>query len=199
MSEVMDPEADLKREIEGEFKAMGIMAEGDTAIDGESAEPESTIEPEDQSPEEMRLYIGRIRSINQRLMEAKLIEERKEAAVAVAKAEKSSATKVVREIMDELSEAVDDAPNPERYPLLDKVEPGDSEPSSDDWRDVLLETLEIPPKTVELLNDADLMTVGDLASHCEKYALTDIKGIGDGKAKPIEDALAKFWTENPQE
>lgn len=64
------------------------------------------------------------------------------------------------------------------------------------WKDVELSAIGINGKIIESLHEADLKTIGDLHNFtATNKRLSDIAGIGPGKAGKIEDALLKFWSE----
>jgi hypothetical protein len=65
------------------------------------------------------------------------------------------------------------------------------------WRDVSLGTL-FHGALLKSLNKADLETVGDLADFtASDKRLTDLEGIGEGKAAQIEERMLQFWRDNP--
>lgn len=65
------------------------------------------------------------------------------------------------------------------------------------WRDVLLDTL-FHGALLKSLNKAGLVTVGNLADFsASEQRLTDLEGIGPGKAAQIEDRMLQFWEQNP--
>lgn len=51
----------------------------------------------------------------------------------------------------------------------------------------------IPPGLIEKLAEHKITTVRELAAFTAEKQLTDIKGIGQGKAEKIEDAMEAFW------
>lgn len=67
------------------------------------------------------------------------------------------------------------------------------------WKDYPLDKLFDPAKTVrKSLAEANINTVGDLANFTAtpNKRLTDINGIGPGKAQEIEDTMMNFWADN---
>jgi hypothetical protein len=67
-------------------------------------------------------------------------------------------------------------------------------PASDDSRlDTPLADTPIPKSLVEKLNDHGIRTVRELANFTSANQLTDIKGVGQGKAEKIEVAMVEFW------
>lgn len=84
----------------------------------------------------------------------------------------------------------------------DATEPVD--PDDDAWRGVTLESLGIIGKTLEHLeaNEPPITTIGAVCDFQAKpykpNQLLDIKGIGKAAAQKIEDAVAKYWIDNPR-
>lgn len=67
------------------------------------------------------------------------------------------------------------------------------------WRDVKLDTL-FEGSLLKSLKEADITTVGALSDYTAgEKRLTDIGGIGPGKAEKIENRMIEFWEDNPQE
>lgn len=68
------------------------------------------------------------------------------------------------------------------------------------WREFPLTKLNLSPSIVKALKAAKLNTMGQLADYSSKpnARLTDIKGLGPGKAALVEEATLKFWQDNPQ-
>jgi predicted flap endonuclease-1-like 5' DNA nuclease len=99
-------------------------------------------------------------------------------------------------------------PDPERNghaaAEADLREPSEVPPVTDEsWKAVplaeLVEKDGLPAKVAQLLGDAGICTMGELAAHTEPKAsgwtdkLTDIPGIGPKKAEEIDAATAAFW------
>lgn len=62
------------------------------------------------------------------------------------------------------------------------------------WAGVSLENIEgITDSQMRKLADANLHTVGDVATFTETGELVDIEGIGPKAAESIGEALAEFW------
>ena len=118
-----------------------------------------------------------------------------------AKKESASAAKKRFEAADEQLRAFI-----RRGPDLQQNLPGmDIDVDSEAWRDVALVDLDVPADIRELLRELlveaeepRLLTIGDLQSYLEEYALTDIGGIGPAKAEVIESRLADFWEAHPE-
>lgn len=68
------------------------------------------------------------------------------------------------------------------------------------WANHSLDELFDPEKTIrKALANADIDTVGQLADYSATgKRLTDIAGIGPGKAQEIEDVMLEFWKKNPE-
>lgn len=65
------------------------------------------------------------------------------------------------------------------------------------WRNVPLDTM-FHGALLRSLKQAGLATVGKLADYtATNQRLTDIDGIGEGKATQIEEAMMRFWEANP--
>lgn len=85
---------------------------------------------------------------------------------------------------------------PDEPRQLDAPQSQDTEPADTDeaWRDTSVESLGLPETTCELLREAGLNCVGDIADFTsDDHMLTDVPGIGPAKAERIEKALDAFW------
>lgn len=80
----------------------------------------------------------------------------------------------------------------------DESEAEPMKPSKGPWAEVLLSTL-FKDSLLKSLNKAGLTTVGQLADYSsrENARLTDLEGIGPGKAEKIEETMIRFWEANP--
>lgn len=66
------------------------------------------------------------------------------------------------------------------------------------WKDVFLDDL-FKGQIRTALADANLNTLGELTDfQASNKQLSDIKGIGPGKAEKISDRLIEFWKEHPE-
>lgn len=67
------------------------------------------------------------------------------------------------------------------------------------WKKVPLDEL-FSGAILKSLNEGGIKTVGDLADYTatENQRITDIAGIGPGKAETIDEVMLKFWAANPQ-
>lgn len=79
----------------------------------------------------------------------------------------------------------------EPAPLFD--EPKDE--NEDPRLNLMISRLDLPQIIFKLFDDANIITLGDIAAWTKGNKLTDIKGIGKAKAEAIEAALEKFWEE----
>lgn len=79
-----------------------------------------------------------------------------------------------------------------------EFEDGTKPQASAAWRETSLDELFDPAKTLrKALAEAGLDTVGQLADYsATEKRLTDIPGIGPGKAQEIEDRMMSFWEDN---
>ncbi len=72
-------------------------------------------------------------------------------------------------------------------------------PDDESWRLVNVSELDLPGGVRKALFEAGLATLGKIADFtAADNRLTDVKGIGAGKAEKIEAALEKYWAENPR-
>ena len=66
------------------------------------------------------------------------------------------------------------------------------------WKSVSLDGI-FEGSILKSLKAEGLATVGDLSDYtASDKRLTDIKGIGQGKADLIDDRMMQFWSDNPQ-
>lgn len=80
-------------------------------------------------------------------------------------------------------------------PLFDRPEVSPDASDDDSWMDFPTASMGLPTGVLAKLEEADLLTVGQISEWTESgKKLTDIPGIGAGKAVKIEDALDAFWT-----
>lgn len=66
------------------------------------------------------------------------------------------------------------------------------------WQEFPLSKLGLPETTIAKLVDASISNIGALKEYLDHHQLTDIDGIGAGKADKIKSALEQFWAANPQ-
>lgn len=68
------------------------------------------------------------------------------------------------------------------------------------WRDFPISHLQLAEGITKSLTEAGIETVGAMADYSSGgKALTDIKGIGPGKAEQIENRMTEFWKQNPED
>lgn len=66
------------------------------------------------------------------------------------------------------------------------------------WRKYPIDDLQLAPSVAKALAKAGIKTVGDLADYtAADKRLTDLDGIGPGKAATIENRMLDFWKDNP--
>lgn len=79
-------------------------------------------------------------------------------------------------------------------PLFDDPPAPPDDKPSDAWKDEKIIALSLPDSINRALDDMNLTTIGKLAEYSKAgLLLTDIPGIGEGKAQKIEDALEHYW------
>jgi hypothetical protein len=67
------------------------------------------------------------------------------------------------------------------------------------WKSVPLSELGLTGKLAESLTEAGLTTMGAIAEYTgSEKRLTDIAGIGPGKAEKVEQACEAYWVKNPR-
>ncbi len=111
----------------------------------------------------------------------------------LAKFSKGTGRLIVREVNELPDDAADDsddeAPEAKRPAPVRATGP---------WRKVKLDEL-FSGGILKALNEADLKTVGQLSDYtASDKRLTDLDGIGPGKAANIEERMLEFWASNPQ-
>lgn len=99
-----------------------------------------------------------------------------------------------RLVILEVGEIPDDAPDDHED---QKMLPGELK-AEGPWRDHPMSEL-FEGALLKSLKKAGITTVGELADYTsgEHGHLTEIEGIGPGKAAKIEDVMLQFWAENP--
>ncbi|WP_425618087.1 helix-hairpin-helix domain-containing protein [Anatilimnocola sp. NA78] len=108
----------------------------------------------------------------------------------LAKLSKGAGRLIIKEVAELPDDAVDDAPQ------LDDETP-DTLKAEGPWRMVQLSTL-FEGALLKSLKEAGLTTVGQLSDYtASEKRLTDIPGIGPGKAEKIENRMLEFWEQNP--
>lgn len=165
-----------------------------TTPDGESTPP-----PVD--PEALRESLARIVRQEQRVTEAFRQLESAKAAAKEAKesweAEAHRLTVIIREETEPTLFDGEDKANADGLALEPR------QPDDESWREVRLDTLDLPPGVIKALanNSPPIVTIGDHADYLKpttdgfERRLTDIKGIGKGSVDRIDNALDVFWTE----
>ena len=145
-----------------------------------------------QELEELRVTIGTIRGLEETCQSAGQKVANAKRALKVAREEYDEAVMSLREAIREHDEVL---------PLFDRPS---AQPVADDaWRAVTIEDAGIPENLCVLLREAKpkpIQTVGDIADFTSipTNNLIDIQGIGAAKATAIDEALERFWQNNPQ-
>jgi len=68
------------------------------------------------------------------------------------------------------------------------------------WRDVTTRELGFSDNVVSAMAEKHIDTLGDLSDWLSdaRNNLTDLRGVGPGKADAIEAALERFWADHPE-
>jgi hypothetical protein len=100
-----------------------------------------------------------------------------------------------RLVIKAIAELPDDSP---AHDDEDDDAPDESLKAEGPWAEVKLGEL-FKDSLLKSLNAAKLYTVGDLANFSRNpdNRLTDLEGIGPGKAEKIENRMLQFWADNP--
>lgn len=129
--------------------------------------------------------------------------DRLECEMEEAKGDLARAKKKYEVAIEELRGLIRQGPN--RQPELpfgsDEPEATPSTPATDEsWREVHVSTLDLDSGIEKALIEADLETIGKIADWTAggNHQLIDIPGIGEAKAKKIDDAIDAFWTRRHQ-
>lgn len=83
----------------------------------------------------------------------------------------------------------------EVYPLFEKPATKDKPASDEAWRAVAVDELVLSNALKERLGENDIWTIGDL-ENARANGLTNLKGIGQGKADVIEEAVLAWLSEH---
>lgn len=185
---------------ESEAAVATVADEGPT---GEAETPaELTAEPaEEKTPRQEAVAEINSRLFAQRKIligvEGEWILKHHEAGILKKRLEKEQGT--LNRLVDELDAATNGAFTPS-LPFGDSESSADAKATSDEsWRQTELSDLGITGKLAESLQEAGLSTLGAIADWSEAgKLLTDIAGIGPGKAEKIDEACAEYWRTNPR-
>lgn len=154
---------------------------------------EETPEPDEQTPEET--YQLRRAALEKELSTTVLELVELEATVKATKA-------TYKEWAEELRRHI--SKGPEHHPLFDQAAPTADEPTgAGDWRSVTVEEVGIPEGLCTRLREnpkKPLATLGDITDWLgdDDHHLTDIPGIGPGKADQIEACMTAYWEAHPE-
>lgn len=103
---------------------------------------------------------------------------------------------VGRLVVNEIGELPEDEPGSDDEDSGSRAAP--PVVSEGPWRDVELSTL-FDGMILKSMKKAGITTVGSLSDYTAgDQRLTDLDGIGPGKAQQIEERMLKFWVDNPQ-
>jgi hypothetical protein len=160
------------------------------------AEPKAEAQPTSIAD---ALKLAELREFSRRIFEKRLRAE--DASEAAKRAKK--ALEAEQDQLEDFLRRMDD-PMQARLPLADPEANGQADPEpdpadeSDEWRSVALVGLMPYGLTAALIGklaDASIETIGQLVDYTAdgKKRLIDIRGIGEGKALTISDALAAWW------
>ena len=142
-------------------------------------------------------HYAEILTLSEKVRELRILRDETKEAASAAKKRWEAAS-------DEMDDLTARGPNPQRtLNFGDKpLAPTLDVPPPEEWRSLLISTLEIPQKAVEKLQDVGIATLGDFsdwqANHGE-FWYQDIKGIGEAAATKISDAWEAFWASLPAE
>lgn len=157
-----------------------------SAADKQSGAP---AEPDGPDAEDLAAQCDRMRDRDERIRKARVAVARAEALWIEAKDKASNLKAVYEETVTHLLEVIDDAEEPS---LFDGK--GGAQAAGDDaWQDADLDAMNVgrlmAPSTVAALREASLDTYRKIGVWCQRNRLTDITGIGKGKAEQVQAAL----------
>lgn len=206
----LDDESDDENDLEDEANDDGTNdADEEDVADHADTDTAPATSPVDATPETEHSLLKRIGECARECKEA-------ESYVAECKAELKEAKGYYEKLAARLSNLCLALENDKDRPLLAKMEaspplPVDGgeavaaeaatdaplavEPEDESWKDFEVCNLDIPDGVVKSLHEAEIETMGELAEFTAVKKLTDIDGIGPGKAAKIEEATMKFWAE----
>lgn len=143
-----------------------------------------------------------VKQARQRLMESKLRLDEARGDHKACQAEYDSSVDAMLSITEDILH-----PSAERYPLFVKDGQGrepqrigdsarDREWKDADWRpDRLADAIpEVGSHVLHVLDESEIRTMGDLADWTQTKRLDQIAGVGEAKAKAIEDAVIAYWS-----
>ena len=136
-----------------------------------------------------------------KIQKAKDVVREKESVYKASKEETAGHKKSMEVAIQQLMRLIEISE--EESPLFDGINqakpPGDLD-VDESWKDTLL-TDALPglrATIYEKFSEAQLKTLGELTEFLKHKRLIDIPGIGETKAKLIEDALEAFWQRRKQ-
>lgn len=159
------------------------------------------------TPEE-REEIERVNRVvidaRRRLMESKMRLDEARGDAKACQADYDAAVSTMLQVTDEILH-----PPAEKYPLFVREGQG-REPEriaesgrawqDHEWRpDALKDVIpEVGSQLLHILDESEIRTMGDLADWTATKRLDQIAGIGEAKAKTIEDAVIAYWSRKNQ-
>jgi hypothetical protein len=179
--------------------------------------PPKSDDPAELEVTEDQIALQAIAEVNQALDQARIDEAKKKEAYTKAKARTKEAAADREQVLHDFTTALPlfDRPRPAaRTPHPETVEapapaeavadsPADPEaaasagpePGDESWRSLSLAEFRMPAKQLDLLNAADLWTVGQYSEWCRTPGnhLDAIKGLGPASLVKIADAETDFW------
>ena len=171
-----------------------------TCDDDNSRDDLDGIDPEDEpmpEPTQAELDLEEIREVAREAAKAEATYLRQ---AEVAKVAKKGWEALLAKLQRLSLGAAEDYPLFDQPALADPVV-SDPAPESEPWRDVPIADLGrfgLSPTIVAKLVDAGLGTIGSMADYtASEKRLTDLPGIGPGKAEKIEEAMLGFWASQP--
>ena len=151
--------------------------------------------PHGPDVEELAARCERMRDRDERICKARAAVAKAEALWVEAKEKASNLKGVYEETVAHLLGVIDDSEEPS---LFDgKGEAVKTAAAGDDtWQDADLDAMNVDrlmaPSTLQALREAGLDTYRKIGVWCQRNRLTDITGIGKGKAEQVQAALDRW-------
>ena len=185
-----------------------VVSEGEPEAEGELVDAEFTVTPDEVPKLDPRTEMARqIDELKAAVADQAVEVMRRDGLLKFAKKELSVMVEELRDLksrfdrgdyglcFDPAKSAGDSAAGGSKAPLPgQKTLPLDVDREDESWRSAPISDLGLTGKLPESLEDAGIRTIGDLADYTAAgKLLTDISGIGQGKAEKIEKACEEFW------
>ena len=173
-------------------------------VEGQTEEVTATTQEEQAYRVRVELAEADITTCDDAVAVAEGDVEGAKAALKLAEKRREDAVQYLRDVVRQRDHHAAEAEREKREPLLPFDGPrlvgADGAPVDTSWRDAGIDTLGLSAGVVDKLTAAGLVSVGliaDWTAEPDKFGhprvLTDVPGIGDGKAAQIETALEQFW------